>query len=123
MPKILLADENFNFRSALKLVLETRFSAREIAEAGDMEQVERQILDEPPGCIIFDWDLPGQFDRNNITRLRCLAPAASIVISSTKPEVREASKVAKADAFIDKGQTPAEIIHLIQSLCTDREKE
>src|SRR5512140_2994318 len=87
--QVLLADDNCDLRSALRLLLETRLRVHSIAEAGDMENVLIQAEDLRPDCIVLDWELPGRPRRQRIPVLRALVPGIRIVVTSARPEARE----------------------------------
>jgi DNA-binding NarL/FixJ family response regulator len=116
MKQILLADDNKDLLSALRLLLETRFEMRLIVEARDMEHVMAQVEDTRPDCLILDWELPGRPIRERIRILRTLMPGLKIVITSTHPELKPEALVEGADEFICKSDSPAKIIEVIKKI-------
>ena len=68
MERILLADDNQDLRSALRLLLETRLRLDLVIEARDMEHVLAQVEEARPDCIILDWELPGRPARGRLIR-------------------------------------------------------
>ena len=116
MKQILLADDNHDLLSALRLLLETRFEMKLIVEARDMEHVMAQVEDTHPDCLILDWELPGQPIRERITVLRTLMPGLNIIITSARPESGQEALLEGADEFICKCDSPAKIIEVIQKL-------
>ena len=88
MKQILLADDNAELCSALRLVLETRLDLRLITEARDMEHVLAQVEDTRPDCIVLDWELPGHPRRERVRVLRTLVPSMKIIVTSARPEAR-----------------------------------
>jgi DNA-binding NarL/FixJ family response regulator len=121
MKQILLADDNTELRSALRLLLETRFEFNLITEARDMEHVLAQVEDTRPDCLIFDWELPGRPIRERITVLRTLMPGLKILVTSTHPESREEVISEGADEFISKSDPPIKILDAIQKYCQAKE--
>ena len=85
--RILLADDNIDLRSALRLLLETRLNFELIVEARDMEHVLAQVEDSLPDCIILDWKLPGRPTRERVSVLRTLVPGLKVIAFSA-PRIR-----------------------------------
>jgi DNA-binding NarL/FixJ family response regulator len=114
MKQILLADDNHDLLSALRLLLETRFELKLIVEARDMEHVLAQVEDSRPDCLIFDWELPGRPVRGRIGVLRSMMPGLKIIVTSIHPECRQEALVEGADEFMCKSDPPAKILEVIQ---------
>jgi DNA-binding NarL/FixJ family response regulator len=110
----LLADDNPDLRSALRLVLETRLDMRLISEARDMEHVLAQVEDTRPDCIILDWELPGRPHRGRIRVLRALVPEMRIIVTSTRPELRDEALSDGADDFAAKSDSPLAILEAMR---------
>ena len=121
MTQILLADDNSDLRSALRLLLETRFEFNLIIEARDMEHVLAQVEDMHPDCLIFDWELPGRPIRERITVLRTLMPGLKIIITSSHPESKEEVLSEGADEFISKSDPPVKILEAVKKLFQEKE--
>jgi DNA-binding NarL/FixJ family response regulator len=118
MKRILLADDNSNLRSALRLMLETRLKSPLVFEAADHAGLIDQSMAHQPECLILDWELPGFKDHNCLDALRDLLPDLKIIVTSAWPEAAEAALAAQADAFICKTDPPAEILNAIQALAS-----
>ena len=116
MKCFLLADDNPDLRSALRLMLETRLNAPLVFEADDQARMMEQGLAHHPECLILDWELPGLDDGNGLRAVRELLPDIKIIVTSAWPEAAEAATVAHADAFISKTDPPSEILTAIQRL-------
>lgn len=121
MKQILLADDNSDLRSALRLLLETRFELNLIIEARDMEHVLAQVEDTRPDCLIFDWELPGRPIRERITVLRTLVPELKIIVTSIHPESKERALMEGADEFISKSDPPLKILEAVQKYFQEEE--
>jgi DNA-binding NarL/FixJ family response regulator len=118
MKRILLADDNSDLRSALRLMLETRLHAPLVFEAVDHAHMIDQTMAYQPECLILDWELPGFTDHHCLDALRDLLPDLKIIVTSAWPEAAEAALAAHADAFICKTDPPAEILYAIQALAS-----
>ncbi len=122
MTQILLADDNPDLRSALRLMLETRLDVQLITEARDMEHVLAQAEDARPDCIVLDWELPGRPVRERIKVLRALVPETKIIVTSARPEAREEALSEGADAFADKAASPLFILEAMRKCAKERNK-
>ncbi len=116
MKRILLADDNPDLRSALRLMLETRLNAPIVLEAADQARMIDLCIEHRPDCLILDWELPGLGDRTCLMGLRDLLPGLKIIVTSAWPEAAAAAEAAQADAFVSKIDPPAEILNAIQRL-------
>ncbi len=116
MKRFLLADDNPDLRSALRLMLETRLNAPLVFEAADHACLIDQCVAHHPDCLILDWELPGLNEPDRLTALRDLLPDLKIIVTSAWPEAAEAAAAAHADAFISKTDPPSEILCAIQRL-------
>ena len=123
MTKILLADDNLEIRSALRLLLHTRLDIELIYEARDMEHVLAQVEDTHPTCILLDWDLPGRPTRNRVSVLRALVPDLKVIIINTRPEMAKRALNAGANAFICKTDPPAKLLEILRTVCIDNSEE
>ena len=123
MKRILLADDNANLRSALRLMLETRLGFELITEARDMEHVLAQVDDSRPECIILDWELPGRPTRERVTVLRALVPSLKVIALSARPESKTDAELEGTNAFLCKTESPEQILKIIRKICREEKTE
>jgi DNA-binding NarL/FixJ family response regulator len=116
MGRILLADDNPDLRSALRLFLETRLAFELIVEARDMEHVLAQVEDTRPDWIILDWELPGRPTRERVAILRSLVPDLKVIAFSARPESRPAALNEGVNAFICKSESPMIVLDKLHEL-------
>jgi len=116
MKRFLLADDNPDLRSALRLMLETRLKTALVCEAADHAALIDQSMAHAPECLILDWELPGFTEPDHLSALRNLLPDLKIIVTSARPEAADAALTAHADAFICKTDPPSEILHAIHRL-------
>jgi DNA-binding NarL/FixJ family response regulator len=117
MERILLADDNADLRSALRLFLETRLDVELIVEARDMEHVLAQVEDTRPDCIILDWELPGRPTRERVAVLRTLVPSLKVIAFSARPESRQNALLEGVEAFVCKTESPIIVLDRLQKIC------
>jgi len=116
MGRILLADDNSDLRSALRLFLETRLGFELIVEARDMEHVLAQVEDSHPDCIILDWELPGRPIHERVAVLRSLVPGLKVIAFSARPESRPDALSEGVDAFVCKTEAPVVVLDKLQKV-------
>jgi two-component system nitrate/nitrite response regulator NarL len=123
MFKILLADDNPDIRSSIRLLVETRLDVKLINEASDMEHVLVQVEDSQPDCIILDWRLPGLPTRERISVLRSKLPHIKVIIINTNQNLEKLALAEGADAFICKTDPPSKLLDVLQKLCQEKAGE
>lgn len=116
MKRFLLADDNPDLRSALRLMLETRLKTPLVFEAANHAALIDQSMTHEPDCLILDWELPGLTEPDHLSALRDLLPGLKIIVTSARPEAAEAAASAHADAFVCKTDPPSEILNTIHRL-------
>ena len=117
MGRILLADDNSDLRSALRLFLETRLDFELIVEARDMEHVLVQVEDSRPDWIILDWELPGRPIHERVAVLRSLVHGLKVMAISARPESKQSALDEGVDAFVCKSESPIIVLDQLQKLC------
>jgi DNA-binding NarL/FixJ family response regulator len=115
----LIVDDNTKYRQFLVELLCQHFPVMRIAEAGDGDEVWRQVQRDRPDVIFMDIHLPG---RNGLELTRTIKdshPEIVVVIltSYDVPEYQEAARENGASFFLAKSRTSeAEILALVRSL-------
>jgi DNA-binding NarL/FixJ family response regulator len=117
MGRILLADDNPDLISALRLFLETRLDFELIVEARDMEHVLAQVEDSRPDWVILDWELPGRPRRQRVAVLRSLVPGVKVIAFSARPESKQSALKEGVEAFVCKAESPLIVLEQLQRLC------
>jgi len=115
-PRILVADADPTVRSALRLVLSQAFGLHTLAEAADADDLRGAAALGAPDLVLLDWSLPGLRADADLAALRAWAPAAVVLIFSTRPDPRAAVLAAGADAFVCKADDPSLLLALLQRL-------
>ncbi|MBP7689531.1 MAG: response regulator, partial [Thermoflexales bacterium] len=100
MKRCLVADDNPDLRSALRLVMETRFAEIDVCEAADWAQVFDRVAAAPLDCLLLDWELPGLEAAAGLAALRRAEPRLRIIVISARPEAAAEAQAAQADAFV-----------------------
>ena len=113
--RILIADDDFQVRGALRLLIEQQFDTAVVDDISSAGQLLEISLDKEPDVILFDWELPGG-DRSKLLReIRYRYPAAAVIALSSLPESKKEALNCGARAFISKNDSPEAFVPLIQA--------
>ncbi len=110
MKRCLVADDNPDLRSALRLVMETRFAEIDVCEAADWAQVFDRVAAAPLDCLLLDWELPGLEAAAGLAALRRAEPRLRIIVISARLEAAIDAQAAQADAFVAQTDAPASLV-------------
>ena len=86
MVDILLADDQPQVRSALRLLLEQEDQVRIVGEAENAMDLLEQTREVHPHTILVDWELPGLPSSRRLSAVRQTYPGARIIALSSHPE-------------------------------------
>lgn len=113
--KILLADDNPEVRSALRLLLEQEPVLATIAEVADARALLEHLHGSCPTILLLDWELPGLQGVDFLNMVRSSCPALKIIALSSKFEARQEALAARVDAFVSKAEPPEKILDTLRS--------
>jgi DNA-binding NarL/FixJ family response regulator len=115
---ILIADDQPEVRSAMRLVIEQLVGYRIAAEASDAGELLVAAKDLAPDVVLLDWELPtGEAKRSApLLAIRAIAPSTRIVAMSARHGARTKALDAGADAFVSKCEPPRRLIEVLDGL-------
>ena len=116
--KILIADDQAEVRSALKVLLEQEYRDYDFDEAEDINSLLRKIEMNRSELVLLDWELSNQLMADMIPILRQLVPALRIIALSGRPEAAKAALEAGVDAFVSKGENSDRLLDTIRTICS-----
>ncbi len=124
---VLIADDQRDVRSALRLLLEQQAADCTIAEAADRESLLAGAGCISPDIIILDAELKGILQKNDpqsarsfgnaIAELRALCPDVIVVALTSRPDLHKNMEKSRADVLISKADPPEALLDVIQKLC------
>lgn len=114
--RVIIADDQAEVRSALKVLLEQETELDIIGEAENMESLLLMAESGQPELILLDWELPGKSMIRIVPTLRQLIKGLKIIALSVRPEAARAAMEAGADAFISKGENSDRLLKVISTL-------
>ena len=114
--KVLLADDNPEVCSALRLLLEQDPLPTTVIEVSDIQGLIGHMKKDCPKIVLLDWELPGllKSDLSMMFRSRC--PGMKVIALSSKFEARREALATGADAFISKAEPPEHILSILYPL-------
>jgi len=118
MPKILLVDDDANYRNLIRETLCLSLSSLCVKEAGDGEEALQKIEACPPDIIFMDIRLPGENGLVLTQKIKKKYPDIDIAIltSYDLPEYQEAATKNGAKYFLLKSSIiPMGIITMLQN--------
>jgi DNA-binding NarL/FixJ family response regulator len=125
--RILLADDQSDIRSALRLLLEQDENAwHVIQEVENSKQLLEEVETMRPDLILLDWELQGLVHSGRasskqplpdiVGELKNLHPALKIMVLSGRMEAQAEALAAGADAFVSKGDPPERLLEKLHLL-------
>lgn len=119
--RVILADDQPEVRSALRLLLGEKPGVNVIGEADTSFELLWQVKSNCPDLILLDWELPGTRPKELLSVLRMLCPLLSIIALSSRPQERQNALTAGASDFVCKSDPP-EMLSTALNNCYRRNK-
>jgi DNA-binding NarL/FixJ family response regulator len=127
--QVLVADDQPEVRSALRLVLEQEAGLKSVGEATDARDLLIQVKEQAPDLVLLDWELPGlQSSQNNrksddisplpagriVEEMRRFRPDLKVIVLIGRMESRANALSVKADSFVCKGDPPEVLVEALR---------
>ncbi len=119
--KVMLVEDNDDFRRGLAGFLRERFPSIALYEASDGTEAMEKVESFLPQLILMDIKLPGQSGLEITRKIKALHPDINVVFltSYDYPEYREAARDCGAYCFLSKGSsTSQQIQDVVEGLWT-----
>jgi DNA-binding NarL/FixJ family response regulator len=126
---ILLADDQPQVRSALRLLLEQNNAIHVTGECSHLEELVETIRASHADLILLDWELPGletgehknapqayRLEITSIDEIKSHQPDIKVIALSGRPEARQAAMDGRADAFVSKADPPETLQAVLDEL-------
>jgi len=107
---VLLADDQAEVRSALRLLLEQESGMHVVGEAAEVDALLAQNEAIQPDLVLLDWELPGAQATDLLSVLRARCRSTIVIAISSRPEARQQALDAGVDAFVSKGEPPDRLL-------------
>jgi two-component system, NarL family, invasion response regulator UvrY len=120
MHRILIADPDPAFRSALTLLISRRLGIQNIDEAADTGTLIQKLADTRPDLLLLNWSIHGVPGPETCTLLRNTYPDLKIVLLSLNPEDADAARAVGA-GFMCKCSPPEEALMVLRTILAKAE--
>lgn len=117
--RILLADDQLQIRSALRLLLEQAVGISVVGEAAGDESLLALAKETRPDLLLTDWELVNKSDKDILRVLRKDYPRLKVIALSGRPEVRQGALQAGVDAFVSKGEPPQRLMETLYRILSE----
>jgi DNA-binding NarL/FixJ family response regulator len=111
--RILLADDESNVRYGLRVLLEEQSELEVMGEAANALDLLAQVETACPDLVLLSWELPGLTGTDLLPTLRRACDELHVLVLSGRPEARQASLDAGANAFVSKVESPERLLAAI----------
>ncbi len=114
--RVLVADDEMNVRSALKLLLEQEAGITVAGEATNYGELDIAVKTVSPDLILLDWEMPGNRNTGFLSVVRKTYPGVRVVVLSSQPEMKKTALAGGAAAFMTKDEPPARLIDILRKI-------
>jgi two-component system response regulator DesR len=114
--RVLIADDQADVRSALRILLEHTDGDFKFEEAGDIASLFEKAEAFRPEIILLDWELSGSSMWDEVSSLRKLVCGVTIIALSCRPEAARTARAAGVDAFVSKGENSDILLETIHKV-------
>lgn len=128
--QILLADDDHQVLSALRLVIEQEpawLVVNEFNNAADMvhffesdcppdKPASNEAKTSHPSVLLIDWELPGFQPKKHLSKIRSLCPGIKIMGLSVRLATHRDTFTSQVDAFVSKSEAPERVIVALRDL-------
>jgi DNA-binding NarL/FixJ family response regulator len=116
MTKILIADDQPQVCSALRLLLEQQPFINVVGEISNNDELINWLLKNEADMVLLDWEIPGIPSQDIIPVLRSTFPKLATVVLDSKPQTEKQAFKVGAAGFIGKNEPPDRLLATIISL-------
>lgn len=111
---VILADDQYDVRCALRLILEQEADLELASEAANSTELLAQLGDACPDLLLLDWELPGLDVAELLATARQQCPDVKIIALSGRPEACEQAMQAGVPGFVSKGDPPERLLDAVR---------
>jgi two-component system response regulator DesR len=114
--RVLIADDQANVRSALRLILSQDAGMKVVGEVSSRDDLIASVRMATPDLVLLEWELINAEPGGPISALREAFPGLKIVAMSGRPESRPDALAAGVDGFISKVDPPNRLGAILHSI-------
>ena len=113
--RVIVADDQPEVRSALRLAIEEKPGNNILTEVSSSGELLWQVGANCPDLILLDWELPGTKPKDLLSVLQKLCPRLSVIALSSRPQVRQVAINAGAQDFVCKSDPPETLLLALEN--------
>ena len=117
--RVLLVDDDADFRLLVRLSLQGRGGLSVVGEAGDAAACLRDAAGAAPDLVLLDAGLPGPGPLALAAEIRAAAPGALVVLASARPGTEPQGAPGRALPVVSKGLAPDVLAGRLADLLED----
>jgi DNA-binding NarL/FixJ family response regulator len=117
--RVLLADDESQIRSALRLILEQLKEVETIDEVSDAESLALRLQTTSPDLLLVDWELPGLQSGVFFSEMCSHTDLKVVVLSGSCPAPQAAALSSGADACVSKCEPPDRLFATLHAMGAD----
>lgn len=114
--RVLIVDDQPRARRSLEALLSTWHRALEIREASDGREALHLTQEFRPNIVLMDVRMPQVDGLEATAQIKAIWPEVKVILLSMYPEYQDEALAAGADAFVGKGDAPAELLDLLSGI-------
>ncbi len=118
--RVLLADDQKELRSALRLLLEQEPDTVLVGEVTEVAALIGEVMSAVPDLLLLDWELPelkaADAGKRLLHSLHGQHPHLLVIVLSGRPESSRSALAAGANAFVSKTEPPEKLLAALNSL-------
>lgn len=117
--RVLLADDEMLFRSALARLIQSEPDLQVVGDAADAEEACRRVEELQPDVVLLDLRMPKVDGLETMRRLKRLRPQLAVLVltSFDSDSYLQDALRAGADGYLLKGSSPETLCASIRSVC------
>lgn len=116
---VLLADDDSNVRSALRLLLENECGIAIVGDCAAADELVERVSSTGAAVVVLDWDMPGLHPAV-LSQLKARHPVCQLLALSVRPEQRLEALAAGVVTFVCKGDAPETLMRALHGLRAGR---
>ena len=111
--QILIVDDQPRARRSVRALLSTWTRAADVREANNGREALRLVEELPPDLVLIDVRMPEMdgLEATELIKARC--PEVKVIVLSMYVEHGDEALAAGADAFVGKGEAPAQLLDIV----------
>ena len=111
---VLIADDQPDVRSALRLLLEQQSAIKVTGEASDAVGLLIWLAGNTADVLLLDWQLPGKNGADLIPQLHSIYPKMLIIALDSLPDTKREAIAAGACDFVSKNEPPERLLEVVE---------